>query len=1074
MIKNSNRSIFSLNYFIKLVVILNLNLLLAMQGTIQVFAASPNDIIPINEQQKSVTGRVTDTNGETLPGVNITVKGTTTGVTTDNLGKYTISVPNNKSVLVFSFVGMTSQEIVVGNSTQMDVILTEQTVGMQDIVVVGYGTQKKVNLTGAISTVTSEKLEMRPITSTAEGLQGLIPNLNITFTNGNPASSGVDFNIRGYESINGGAPLILVDGVPMDIQLINPNDIKSLTVLKDAAASAIYGARASFGVVLVTTKDALENEKDKVRIQYGFETSLSKPIQWLDIVNNSWDYVKWRNIANLRGDGTPQFSDRYSAAVKAYYDDPKNNPEYAVVNNFFEFYGYTDWKKLILRDFSPEQKHNLSISGKSKNSNYYISLGYLNKNGLVREGNDNYKRFNVLIKLEQNIKDWLTIGQKLAINSKNTNEPTLGDFNNIARQIPNFTNQFPKVAGYEQYEGLYLGPNAFYFQTNLANTMKNGGRHTYQDLDLWATSNITITPFKNFSIKGEFSYNIQNDRDEVDNTQVLFMGDNLGNQKITYFSPDDAGSSIAITTSDNKYYTFNTYAEYSLSAGSHFLKAMAGFNQEWGRTSFLNGTASGVVTPDLPDISLTNGIQNATGGKSHLALRGAFYRLNYIYNDKYLFEANGRYDGTSRFPKEDRFGFFPSFSVGWRISNERFMASMKRYMDNLKIRASYGTLGNQLLGSSYYPYISSMAIGQSNWIMNSGQITMLSAPGLVSSTLTWEKVISSNIGLDITLFKNKLDASFDFYTRDTKDMLMNAVLPSILGTASPKINGADLRTNGWEMSISTHGKIVNNLTYDATFILSGNKAEITKYNNPTGTLSDYYVGQKLGEIWGYETVGIFQDDAEVTNSADQSRFGTGWKAGDVHYADLDSSGAINPGLNTLADHGDLKVIGNTTPKYSYGLNFSFHYKNWSLATFFQGIGRKDYWPATGDNNIFWPFGANTTIENWMIKESWSVDNRDALFYAPNNRPSKNVQVQSRFLQNAAYLRVKNLTLSYNMPSKLMSAIGLNKGQVYLAGQNLWEFSKIHRPLDPENANSGGSRVTYPFQRTYTLGLNLTF
>jgi TonB-linked SusC/RagA family outer membrane protein len=498
---------------------------------------------------------------------------------------------------------------------------------------------------------------------------------------------------------------------------------------------------------------------------------------------------------------------------------------------------------------------------------------------------------------------------------------------------------------------------------------------------------------------------------------------------------------------------------------------MVGFNQEWGLNDWIMSSAKQLITPSITDLNATIGTQTVDGSKSHLALRGAFYRLNYIYKDKYLFEANGRYDGTSRFPQKSRFGFFPSVSLGWRISNESFMTGTTGWLDNLKIRASYGQLGNQAIGS-YYPYIASMGIGLSSFQMSSGKIPYVSAAGLVSPTLTWEKVVTQNIGFDITLFNGKLDISADAYIRDTKEMLMDVEYPDVLGTSAPQSNAADLRTNGWEVSINYRNTIGQNWNYGINLNLADNHAKITKYENPTGSLSEYYVGMELGEIWGYVTEGIFQSDEEVNSHANQSQLGANWRAGDIKYTDLNDDEKINAGSQTLDDPGDRRKIGNSTARYTFGISPNLAYKNWSFNIFFQGLFR-DYLPSASNWTCFYP-GITGFLERYYITESWTEDNPDAYFPAlhisANN--TKNFAPQSRYVQNAAYIRLKNLTINYTVPGQLVSKIGLSQAQVYLSGMNLWEFTKMHKPLDPENITTVTQE--YWMQRIYTLGIKLSF
>ncbi|MCK5102479.1 MAG: SusC/RagA family TonB-linked outer membrane protein, partial [Cyclobacteriaceae bacterium] len=527
------------------------------------------------------------------------------------------------------------------------------------------------------------------------------------------------------------------------------------------------------------------------------------------------------------------------------------------------------------------------------------------------------------------------------------------------------------------------------------------------------TQGATITPLKGLNIRADFSYNVRfrnyedvQSRVTVLNNFDLAGGPELGNG----FSGNDW---INNRTDHDQYYVFNTYADYTLDKFTgHYLKAMVGFNQEWGENQYIRARAYSLITPAITDLNATTGNQETYGGKEHTALRGVFYRVNYIFKDRYLLEANGRYDGTSRFPEDDRFGFFPSFSVGWRISNENFMAGTSNWLDNLKLRASYGTLGNQLLFESngttpiYYPYIPTMGSATSPLMMSSGSRTpYVSAAGLVSPTLTWESVTTTNFGLDFTMLNNRLDVSFDVYTRDTKDMLMDVTYPDILGTGAPQSNAADLRTNGWEIAATWQNRINTNWNYGVTLALADSKSEITKYDNPTGSLDEYYVGQVIGERWGFETVGIFQTEAEVAEAPDQAHLGANWRPGDIHYADLNGDGVINTGTNTLDDPGDRKIIAYEEPRYTIGVNGNAGYKAFSLTLFFQGVLKYDYWPPNGNWVAFYPFNAGH-VENYYLTDTWSETNPDAYFPAPHisTDTKQNVQAQTRYVQDASYIR----------------------------------------------------------------------
>ncbi|AXE20461.1 TonB-dependent receptor [Runella rosea] len=1031
-------------------------------------------------RSQSISGQITAAeNGEGLPGVSILVKGTNQGTTTDNTGKYTLKVPNsNNTTLVVSFIGYLKQEIAVAGRSVVNLSLEIDTKALEEVVVVGYGVQEKVNLTGAVGTADSKRLMNRPIANAGEGLQGVIPNLNVNVRNGDPAQA-VTFNIRGYESINGGAPLVLVDNVPMDLNRINPNDIESISVLKDASAAAVYGARAAFGVVLVTTKSG---KSGKVTVNFGTQTSLAKPIFNMDVVTDPYEFVQARNAANIRTSGVPSYDADMVAGTKAYSENPATAPQWKVVNGALRYYGFNDYQNQIMTDYAPTNQSDLSVSGGSDKSKFFVSLGYFSKDGYLKEKskNETFKRYNILVKADFKVNDWLSLDEKVVFNSENSNKPHFYNWdvniNSLARVPPIMPIQFPDLPFYvtqgdrEKYAP-YIGK--YFGGTNFFPYLKDGGRTTYTNNDIWLTQGVTLTPLKGLKIRSDFSYNIFNRMYQDVQSKIEIVDANLlaANLISNGFSGDDW---IRNENTYNQYYVFNAFAEYKLPLSvNHNMTAMVGFNQERGQNRFTGAQARGLITPLVTDLNATTGVQQTFGSKSHVALRGAFYRLNYNYRERYLIELNGRYDGTSRFPQASRFGFFPSFSAGWRISNENFMAGTSKWLDNLKIRASYGTLGNQLLGNNFYPYVSTMGTGQSPYIFGTGTIPVVTAAGLVSPNLTWETVVSKNIGLDFTMLKGRLDASFDLFTRDTKDMLMNVTYPAILGTNAPQENAADLRTKGWELSMTWRDRIKKDWNYDVTLALSDWTAEITKFNNPTGAINNYRVGQQLGEIWGFETVGIFQTADDVAKAPKQTNIGNNWRAGDIQYADINGDGNITLGNNTVGNPGDRKIIGNSTPRYTFGINSGISYKNFRLGLFFQGIGRKDHWPSADNWTWFFPYNAGH-VERYYITDTWREDNRDAYFPAAHisTNDKKNVQVQSRYLQSAAYIRLKNITFSYDLPQNLIKKIGMGRAQVFATGMNLWEYTKMRKPLDPESIQSAA--IEYPMQRIMTLGLNVSF
>jgi TonB-linked SusC/RagA family outer membrane protein len=1033
----------------------------------------------------TVTGTVTDQDNMPIPGATVSVPGTTIGTATDIEGKYSITVPDNAR-LVFSFIGYESQTFEVGNRRVIDVKLIESAQALQEVVVVGYGKQEKVNLTGAVGVAGAERLQNRPIANVAEGLQGVIPNLNIEPQSGDPSSPAA-FNVRGFTSINGGQPLVLVDNVPMDLNQINPNDIESVSVLKDASAAAVYGARAAFGVILVTTKSG---KAGKVSVSLNSQLALARPIFNMDPITDPHAFVNARNIANIRTNGVPQYDPDWVEGTRRWSENPVPENEWRTVDGALRFYGFNNYQDEIMTDFAPTSQHDLTISGGSDNSSYFVSFGHLSRDGYLNsDNNENFKRYNVLMKGDFQVTPWLKLEEKVIVNTQTSDKPHFYNWdvniNSLARVNPIMPIQFPDLPHYlepgdrdqyERYIGMYFGG------TNFWPYLEDGGRNQWRSTDVWLDQGIEMTPVKGLSIRGNFAFNMFNRTQQQVASRVEIVNNDLRNpaDMISFgFSGNDFINEI---NNMNQYYVINAVADYQFDLPErHKLNTMVGYNQEWGYNKMVRAQNNTLITPLITDLNATIGMQQTFGSQNHMGLRGAFYRVNYIFDDRFLIESNGRYDGTSRFPSESRFGFFPSLSVGWRISNEQWMSGTSNWLDELKIRASYGTLGNQLLGNNFYPYIPAMGIGQSSFMMAGANRTPFVSPaGLVSPALTWETVVSQNIGLDFTMLGGKLDGSLDVYTRDTKDMLMRQEYPALLGTNPPQSNAADLRTYGWELALTYRNQLRPNLMYDATLALSDWQATITRFNNPSGALppgtsstNTYYEGQMLNEIWGYETVGIFQTQEEVNNAPDQSFLGANWRAGDIQYADLNGDGRITSGNNTLDNPGDRRVIGNSTPRYSFGVNQNIQWKNFHLNLFFQGVWSRDHWPTSGNWTWFFPFNAGH-VENYFIDDSWSEDNRDAYFAHPHisTNDKKNIQPQTRFLQNAGYVRLKNLSLGYDLPVNWMQAIGFSSANVYFVGQNLWETSPIRPPLDPETIWAGA--IQYPMQRIYTMGVRLTF
>lgn len=1027
----------------------------------------------ITQNVKKLTGQILDNHGEPIIGANVLVKGTTSGTITDIDGNFSLEVPQSGTLLI-SYIGYLTKEMPIGKQSSLKITLLEDTQSLDEVVVVGYGAQKKVNLTGAIGTIDSKVLESRPVMNSTSALQGTIPNLQITSNSGEPGTSAT-LNIRGTTSINGGSPLVLVDGVEMNLDMINPSDIANVTVLKDAAASAIYGVRAAYGVILVTTKNA--GTDMRTTVSYSGNVAFSKPTVLPEMVGSSWEHAEFVNQAMTNAGLDLMYSPETVQKMKDYAANPQSNPEYEVLNGQMYYYGHSDWVDLMLKKLTPSHRHNVNISGGNEKTKFYSSVGYLNQSGMYKVGNDDYQRLNTRLSVENQTTSWLKLGAKVLYNYTSADKPHKYKDDVWQQMVFSTPTRMARTwAADERYPNLDQYAGKYFDDQNPISLLEMGGRDQNKTHDVWLTGSADFTFTKDWRARVDFTYNLNYDHNSAHRKRVDMITNSFVETE-----GNTNNNSYAWTNNNKDYYSFNAYTEYEHTfAEKHYVKGMLGFNQELTKYVTNTATRQDLISQTLPSLSLGTGMQTVTEDGYEWALRGGFFRLNYIYDNRYLVEVNGRYDGTSRFPSDNRFVFLPSFSVAWRVSEEAFMESTRTWLDNLKVRASYGVLGNQLLtaedwkgNTKYYPYIPFMSSGSADkWLFTNTEKSLYINPaGLVSNSLTWEKASTVNVGLDVTLLKQKLDLSFDWYQRTTSDMLVKVEYPEILGTTAPPANMAALRTRGWEFSVNWNDHIGKDFTYSLGLVLSDSQAEITKYTNKNGTLSDHYVGEKIGEIWGYETEGFYQNEDDLANHADQSKLGSNWDMGDIMYKDLNGDDKIDNGSNTLEDHGDLKVIGNTTPRYQYGITANMTYKNVYLNIFFQGIGKRDYWPSS---QPFWPVATQYyNTQKWFVTDSWSEDNRDAYFPRPIARETKNQQKQTKYLQDASYCRLKNLSVGYDFPMTWTNFLHLSKASIYFSAENLFEFTNVKGAYDPEAAGKNGTMV-YPFQRTYSFGLNVTF
>lgn len=1022
-------------------------------------------------------GTVTDSTNNPLSGVSVHLAGTNKGAITDQNGHFSVFV-HQGDILEFTFIGYRPVQVKVKAASDyaegLQITLRpEEATSLNDLVVVGFGRQKKANLTGAVSQISGKDLENRPVSNIGQALQGLMPNVNISIANGSPNTTP-SINVRGGTSfsknssgnfeIQTGSPYTLVDGIPMDISQVNPEDVATVTVLKDAASSAIYGARAAYGVMLITTKKGRKSEKPV--LSYSNDFQWNHPAARPDLLN-AYEIQKATNDAYAFTDqSVPTDQQTKLDAIEAYMKDPLHNPAYimSVAGN--------DSSSIIwvanqnpydeaVKNSTPMMKHNISLSGGSEKTTYYASASYLGQDGIYKMNTDKFKRYNANFNLSSKITDWFTMEFKTNYYNTEYKQPVYpsgkGGWWRALAQEPGRNINMPLKTP----EDAPFGMGGLYTD-NILSFMDYGSLDQQNTENLLLAVSPTFQITKDWKIKGDVSYTSNNYRGKtiipvLDRVETSWL-----NTDNVYTSP----SSVSKTNQHFNQYLINLYSDYSYSTHGHNLYGLVGFNQEWYNYDELNGSGNDMITPEVPVIDQTTGERSASDGASAWAVRGVFYRLTYNYKGKYLLESNGRYDLTSKFPKESRGKFFPSISAGWRISEEPFMASLKPTLNSLKFRGSYGSIGNQNVSNYIYTpsYGTTAKVSQ---LFDGKRPVGVYPPGLVDPNITWETASTLDFGLDMTLFQ-KLDVSFDWYNRTTSDILVDGdKYPAVLGAASPTKNSGELKTVGWDLSIGYKDRTSYGLNYSVNFVLSDYQTEITKFdNNPNKLLSTLYVGQKMGEIWGYQSVGIFQNQDQIDNATSQKLINSGiWYPGDMQYANLNGDSVISGGAGTLADHGDRLIIGNSTPRYQFGINSNFSWHNFDLNIFLQGVGKRD---AYISDNLFWGAILGATGTREVYENSWTPERPSALYPAYRNA-SKNVIVQTRYLQNAAYIRLKNLTIGYTLPQAIVHKIGLQRLRFYGAAYNLWQYSKVPDIFDPELLSAN-----YPMIKSLAVGLQVNF
>jgi TonB-linked SusC/RagA family outer membrane protein len=1054
---------------------------------------------------QQIKGEVIDKNTHApVPGASIVTAGTK-GVTTNASGQFSFDAKGARSFTVSS-VGYLPKNVSITDAASYSIELEPSDKSLDQVVVVGYGTQKKADLTGAVSTVDVKKtFDSKPLNDPARALQGIVPGLTILYGNGGLTSSA-DIKIRGIGSINGQSrPLILVDNVQTDdLSIINPQDIESISVLKDAASASIYGARAAFGVVLIKTKSGRKNQKTTVTYTNSF--GANKPTIMPDFADPSAEVRALNDAGKRGGTADPETFGMDMDTLAAGIDNWKKL--YAGKNKGLEMIKGEDWevrpgsgrtyfykvwdpKKEFLSDYTFSQIHNLAISGGSEKFSYYLSGGYSQDNGILKMNPDVVKKYNITASINASVTSWLDVNAKMLYRNFQYDYPY--QYQDYWYYFWRWGAYFP----YGTYQGHYFRVNSAYMDA----ASKAGLSDNYTRVDLGATLKIT----KDLSFRADYTIGRDNSlRHESGGPVTAWDFWSAGSLVLT---------NIASASSDQvSYYsgramvnTFNGYLTYQHTfASDHNLKVIAGINTESDENINFQAKANGLLDPAQAELGLTYGQQAATSSTSGVPLGwsrnghgkkaygGYFGRINYAFQDKYLLELNTRYDGSSYFPPQDRWTFFSSASAGYRISQEKFFEKLKPTISDMKIRASYGELGNQdVTPTGISPYQAVMSGNTASWITSAGTIAQnITQPGAVAKSLKWERIRTLDFGLDTRILDDHIGISFDWFQRDNDGMIQPTSVPATFGTGGPNINAGNFRTRGYEINLDANYQLGKDLMVYGSIGFSDAKTVFTKWSNPTYSIStaQNYKGKTYGEIWGFETDRFFTDSLDATQVSQTGIAGNNFTygAGDIKYKDLNGDKKIDGGAMTLADHGDVKVIGNNQPRYQYNMRLGAAWKGFDIDIFIQGVGKRDWW---GVGQTAYPLWQSIDILYQNQMDFWTPQHTNAFYPRPfpGNGSGKvpglyaggnNFYPQSKYLMNLAYTRLKNITIGYALNNSLLKRYGIQRLRFYISGENLAEIRHSKVPLDPEmtdvSLTSGYTGRVFPFMRTYAGGLQITF
>lgn len=994
--------------------------------------------------QHAVKGKVKDSDGKPIEGVTVKVKNSAVETKTNGLGDYEFKSVDVGAVLLFSSVGFETREVVFnGNGQQLDVVLNNSSSSLEEVVVVGYGTQKKVNLTGAVATVSGKDMIKRPVVNTASMLQGAIPGVQINQGSGEPGNEGVSIRIRGKGTFSGAGsdPLVLIDGVQGKFSDVNPNDIENVSVLKDAASAAIYGSRAANGVILITTK---QGKSGKTTVQYDGNVGIYKPTKMFDLITNSTQYMELYNEARKNSNLNDGL---YPADVIAAYrnsNDPVKYPN-------------TDWLGLIFQT-KPTYTHNLGIQGGNEKTTFNVGLGYLNQDGMIK--GFNYDRYSARLNLTTKISDGIKFGTNILLKTGHTESIPGGSkdlFLSAMSQAPTYGPFLPDGSGRYTYK-------AYDWEYNNKNPMAVLDRKFTYNTDDYAANLqawMELQLFKGLSwyTKGAYNFNMDKYKDYKSTLDEYYY--HTGTLGTTL----DLGKGLTDQDQQTIYTNLFTYLNYDRAFGDHHLKAQAGYSIEKSKYTYLQGFRQNFVDDTLTELNAGGSdIQRANGTANQWALISYFGRLNYDYQGKYLLEANMRYDGSSKFYGKNRWAAFPSFSAGWRVSEESFVKEFASgWLDNLKIRGSWGQLGNQNTGN--YPYQPVLGLTGNYSFDNSTLNSGVAQQGLNNPIIKWETTTMTDVGLDLSLFKN-LDITFDWYKKRTTDILRQSQITAIVGLGAPYVNDGIVENKGLELGITYRNQITTGALEGLRYQLGANldrfKNKLVKFGEPE--IGGYTIkknGYAMDSFYTYEVIGIFQSEQEVASSPKQ--FNDNTLPGDLKYRDVNGDGKI--------DANDRTIISGVDPKLNYSFNLSASFKGFDFSALLQGVyGVKSYVSGWGVT----PFvQGSPPTKDWL--DRWTPENPSTTMpriYWGWSAPEKFSRASSYFIQDASYFRLKNLVLGYTLPDGLLKKYKIDRLRVYFSGDNLVTATKF-KGLDPERYGNG-DLVQYPQNKIYSFGVQVNF